>query len=82
MPDVGDILLVLTTYSHSAMVFFEAFAFEPMIASPLLSTFAPLHTFFTSDTILPRPEPSWGLMTRTVFPLKSSFVSAVSISGA
>ena len=42
----------------------------------------PVHIRFTSDGILPSPDPSWVLTTLTVFPVKSSPSSAVSTSGA
>ena len=54
----GDCHRVLVGESCILVVLFDDFAELPLIASPLLSTFAPLHIFFTSSTILPSPEPS------------------------
>lgn len=48
----------LTSYSHFSIVLFDVLTELPLIASPLLSTFAPLHILLTSSTILPSPDPS------------------------
>ena len=45
-------------YNHFSNLLLDAFACDPTMARPFVSTIAPLHIFFTSDTIFAKPLPS------------------------